>query len=135
MIVVDANVVAYFYLPGPHTGAAERLFQKDPDWAAPILWRSEFRSVVCGYLRRGQLTIGQSASLLHEALDLFTGNEFDVDSLDVLELVAASRCSSYDCEYVVLAKRLHTKLITLDKQILTDFPDTAATLAELAGPD
>ena len=134
MIVVDTNVIAYFYLPGPHTAPAERLFEKDPDWAAPVLWRSEFRSVVCGYLRRGQLTLAQSAALLHEALDLFSGNEFDVDSLDVLELVSASRCSSYDCEYVALARRLRTKLVTLDKRILVDFPDTAATLAHLAGP-
>jgi predicted nucleic acid-binding protein len=134
MIVVDTNVIAYLYLPGPHTAAAERLFQSDPDWAVPILWRSELRSVVCGYLRRGQLTLGQCAALLHEALDLLAGNEFEVDSLDVLELVSASRCSSYDCEYVALARRLRTKLVTLDKQILGDFPDTAASLAEFAGP-
>jgi predicted nucleic acid-binding protein len=134
MIVVDTNVIAYLYLPGPHTAEAERLFQNDPDWAVPILWRSELRSVVCGYLRRGELTLGQSAALLHEAHDFLAGNEFEVDSLDVLELVSASRCSSYDCEYVALARRLRTKLVTLDKQILRDFPDTAASLAELAGP-
>lgn len=52
MIVVDTHVLAYFYLPGEHTAAAEALFQKEADWAAPILWRSEFRNILAGYLRR-----------------------------------------------------------------------------------
>ena len=34
MIVADSNVVAYLYLPGEHTAAAERLLEREPDWAA-----------------------------------------------------------------------------------------------------
>ena len=38
---VDTNVIAYLWLPGKRTAAAERLLK---DWNAPLLWRSEFRN-------------------------------------------------------------------------------------------
>jgi hypothetical protein len=43
---VDTNVMSHLLLPTPHTAAAERLLKTDPDWAAPLLWRSEFRNVL-----------------------------------------------------------------------------------------
>jgi predicted nucleic acid-binding protein len=52
MIVVDTNVLAYLYLPGEYTAAAETLLEQDSDWAEPILWRSEFRNILARYLRR-----------------------------------------------------------------------------------
>jgi len=36
MIVVDTNILAYLYLPGEFTEAAESLLESDPDWAAPV---------------------------------------------------------------------------------------------------
>lgn len=56
MIVVDTNVLAYLYLPGEYTAVAEVLLERDPDWAAPVLWRSEFRIILAGHIRRGSLT-------------------------------------------------------------------------------
>jgi hypothetical protein len=60
MIVVDANVVAYLYLPGEHTAHAEDLLQRDPEWAAPVLWRSKFRNILAGYMRRRPLSFEQA---------------------------------------------------------------------------
>lgn len=129
MIVVDSNIIAYLYLPGEYTPAAEALLEEDPDWASPVLWRSEFRNILAGYLRRGGLTFDQAVDIQSEAEDLLSGAEFDSDSLNVLELVRDSDCSAYDCEFVALAKALGTKLVTLDGQILGAFPDSAVALA------
>ena len=132
MIVVDSNVLAYLYLPGDHTAAAESLLQRQPDWAAPVLWRSEFRNILAGYLRRGTLTFDQAYSLQGEAESLMAGTEYEVDSLGVLELVRDSDCSAYDCEFIALADKLDTSLVTLDRKLLKAFPTRAVSLTTTA---
>jgi predicted nucleic acid-binding protein len=129
MIVVDSNVLAYLYLPGEYTTAAEALLEQDPDWAAPILWRSEFRNILAGYLRRKAITFEQANSLQREAESLLEGAEFEVESIAVLELVRDSDCSAYDCEFIALAMKLDTKLITMDKKLLRAFPKRAIALS------
>ena len=129
MIVVDSNVLAYLYLPGEYTAAAEALLEQDSEWAAPILWRSEFRNILAGYLRRKAITFEQANSLQREAESLLEGAEFEVESLAVLELVRDSDCSAYDCEFIALAMKLDTKLITMDKKLLRAFPKRAIALS------
>ena len=133
MIVVDSNVLAYLYLPGDRTAEAEALLERDPDWAAPLLWRSEFRNILAGYLRRKAITFDQACSVQYEAESLLAGSEFEVESKTVLELVRESDCSAYDCEFVALAIQLGTTLVTEDKKLLRAFPTRAASLA--AGHD
>ena len=129
MIVVDSNVLAYLYLPGEYSTAAEALLEQDSDWAAPILWRSEFRNILAGYLRRKAITFEQAISLQREAESLLEGAEFELDSLAVLELVRDSDCSAYDCEFIALAMRLDTTLVTMDKKLLRAFPKRAIALS------
>lgn len=129
MIVVDSNVLAYLYLPGEYTAVAEALMEHDPDWAAPVLWRSEFRNILAGYMRRGKLTLEQAHALQSEAEDLLNGAEYEVDSRSVLELVRDSECSAYDCEFVALAMKLGTKLVTMDGKVLRSFPGIAVALS------
>lgn len=129
MIVVDSNVLAYLYLPCEHTAAAEALLAKDGDWAAPILWRSEFRNILAGQLRRGLLSFEQACGVQAEAESLVEGMEHEVGSRAVLELVRDSDCSAYDCEFVALAIGLGTRLVTMDKKLLRAFPSRAVALA------
>lgn len=128
MIVVDTNVIACLYLPSEYTAAAEALLERDPDWAAPILWRSEFRNILAGCMRRKALTFDQACSLQQEAESLLEGSEFEVDSLAVLELVRGSDCSAYDCEFVALAMKLDTQLVTMDGKLLRAFPRRGVSL-------
>jgi predicted nucleic acid-binding protein len=129
VIVVDSNILAYLYLPGEHSASAEALLERDHEWAAPLLWRSEFRNILAGYLRRGALSFEQVIELQEEAEALLEGAEFAVDSINVLELVRDSKCSAYDYEFVALAKQLGTKLVTMDSKVLRAFPKHAVSLA------
>lgn len=128
MIVVDTNVVAYLHLSGEFTSRAEALLQMDPEWVAPLLWRSEFRNLLAGYLRRRTLSFDEAREIQSEAESLMAGGEFDVDSQYVLELVRDSDCSAYDCEFAALAMRLDVKLVTTDSKLLTAFPKLAIPL-------
>lgn len=128
MIVVDSNVVAYLYLPGDQTEKAETLLQQDADWAAPLLWRSEFRNILAGYMRRKTLTFETARDLQLEAESLLAGAEHEVDSRLVLELVRDSDCSAYDCEFVALAITLGVTLVTMDAKLLKAFPKHAVAL-------
>ena len=128
MIVVDSNILAYLYLSGEFTAAAEALLGSQPEWAAPVLWRSEFRNILAGYLRRKSLTFAQAAALQAEAEQLLAGCEYEVDSRTVLELVRDSDCSAYDCEFIALAEKLETTLVTMDKKLLKAFPGRAVAL-------
>lgn len=128
MIVVDTNVLAYLYLQGEYTAAAERLLSDHPEWAAPQLWRSEFRNILAGCIRRGMLDLQQAIALQREAEALLTSSEYIVDSEAVLELVGDSDCSAYDCEFVALAQMLEVKLVTMDAKLLKAFTGTAVPL-------
>ncbi|HMN76106.1 MAG TPA: type II toxin-antitoxin system VapC family toxin [Burkholderiaceae bacterium] len=129
MIVVDSNVVAYLYLPGEHTAKAEALLERDGDWAAPVLWRSELRNILAGYIRRKTLSFAQACGIQREAEDLLAGSEFEVDSTAVLELARDSDCSAYDCEFAALAMKLQVNLVTMDAKLLKAFPKHAVSLA------
>jgi predicted nucleic acid-binding protein len=128
MIVVDSNILAYLYLPGEFTEAAEALFESDPDWAAPVLWRSEFRNILAVYLRRGSLSFDQALAIQEEAESLLAGAEYEVDSRSVMMLVKDSDCSAYDCEFVALARQLGTSLVTMDSKLQREFPQIARAL-------
>ena len=129
MIVVDTNVVAYLFLRGEFAARAEAWLRQDRDWVAPVLWRSEFRNVLAGCLRRRQLTFDAAREIQREAEALLIGNEHEVDSQRVLELVRDSDCSAYDCEFVSVAMRLGVKLLTADSKVLKAFPQHTVAFA------
>lgn len=132
MIVVDVNTLAYLWIPGEMTELAEKALARDPHWVSSILWRSEFRNVLAGYFRRGDLDRDAVGRCLNGAESQLAGSEYLVPSELVMRKVAASACSAYDCEYVALADDLKTTLVTSDSQILSEFPTLATSLKTFA---
>ncbi len=128
MIVADTNLIAYFLIDGDFTQDAEVVYQKDSNWVAPYLWRSEFRNILALYLRQKLLSLEEAKEIVNQAELLLSGKEYEVESDDVLKLAHISGLSAYDCEYVALAQDLNIRLVTSDRQILKAFPEIAVSL-------
>lgn len=128
MIVVDTNIISYLYISGERSQRVEQLFTVDPHWIAPVLWRSEFRSVLGQYLRKNILGIDEVLFIMDQAEKLLAENEHEVPSAHIMHLLGSSKCSAYDCEFVALAQHLGVPLVTADKKILREFPAIAKSI-------
>lgn len=128
MIVVDSNVIAYCWLNGPLTELAQQVRDKDSDWHVPILWRSEMRSVLAGYLRDGSLTQSQIVHVMDAIENALEGSEHVVASGEVFKVIEKTRLSAYDCEFIGLAFALSVPLVTSDRAVLKAFPELAMTM-------
>jgi len=128
MIVVDTNIISYLYISGDNSQQSEDLLSFNSSWVAPILWRSEFRSVLTQYLRKDLLKIDEILLIIQQAEKLLTGNEYEISSAHIMQLVVNSQCSAYDCEFVALAQYLDVPFITADKKILREFTNIAKSV-------
>ncbi len=106
---------------------------KDPEWAAPILWRSELRNVLVLYIRRQVLFLAEAQQVMDEAMGLMQSQEYEDNSLHLLRLVASSTCSAHECESVALARDMAVFLVTVDRQILRQFSVVAVSLEAFVG--
>ena len=125
MIVVDTSIIASLWVPNDMEELAYEVLRKDPDWVAPLLWRSEIRNVLALYLRKNILELSTVLQSMQEAEQLMKSNAYEVNSTQVLQLVQHSSCSSYDCEFVALADDLGVQLVSFDKQICREFSGIA----------
>ena len=124
MIVVDTQMLVYLTTRGPFAPVAKRVAAIDGDWYTTTLWRSEFRSVMAGEIRRGNLTYDRALEAFLEA-EVFLFGERAPDVAEVLSLVELSTCTAYDLEFVAVAIALRVPLVTSDKQVLAGFPALA----------
>lgn len=129
MIVVDTNVIHYCWVRGQNTETAQAVRQRDPDWHAPTLWRSEMRNVLTAYLRRKLLSRIQIAGILKAASHALAEREHFVNDERVFEVVANSMLSAYDAEFVALAVALDVPLVTAEKAVLKAYPGRTLTMA------
>ena len=133
MIVVDTNVIQYCWVRGVNTQIAQAVRSRDPDWHAPILWRSEFRNVLSAYLRRGLLSRPQIDEVLAAAANALAEGEHIIADERVLDVVESSVLTAYDAEFVALAEALTVPLVTADRAVLKAFPDRAITMEAFVG--
>jgi len=125
MIVVDTSIIASLWVPNDMEELAYKVLRKDPDWVAPLLWRSELRNVMALYLRKNILELSTILQSMQEAEQLMESHAYEVNSTQVLQLVHNSGCSAYDCEFVALADDLDVQLVSFDKQICREFSGIA----------
>jgi predicted nucleic acid-binding protein len=133
MIVVDTNIIGYLFLSSEQSVLAERALKKDNEWAAPILWRSELRNVLAFYMRKNLIKLEHAQYIMDGALELLRGREYEVSSYEVLRLASESECSASDCEFIAAANDLKVPLITVDKELLREFPSVAVSLTTFCG--
>jgi predicted nucleic acid-binding protein len=133
VIVVDTNVIHYCWVRGQNTEIAQAVRQKDPEWHAPILWRSELRNLLTTYLRRGMLTRAQIVGILSIADQALAEREHIISDGLVLDVIASSTLTAYDAEFVALATALSVPLVTADKGVLKAFPERALTMETFLG--
>ena len=133
MIVVDSNLVAYLLIPGEKSSLAERVFSKDPEWAVPIVCRSEVRNILTLYMRHEGMSLAQAKETMETAEALWRGREYALPSDDVLDLTAEKNVTAYDAEFACLAEALNVPLLTFDKPLRRACPKVAIDPADFAG--
>lgn len=127
MIVADTNLIVYLYITGDQSTLAQKVLEKDPHWISPPLWQSEFRNVLAGYIRRG-MALKQAQQIMKDALAIMENRQIEPSSEKIIELLANSKCTAYDGEFIVLANQIGVPVVTADKQLLDLFPDVAISL-------
>ncbi len=113
---------------GDRTADAARLFERDPDWAAPAILVSELRNVLLGYVRHGILSSDQAKAMSDDAAMNLADRVTAVSSNQVIDVALECGLTAYDAEFVVLARTLGVPLVTLDGAILRGAPDVAVPL-------
>ena len=124
-MVLDNTILVHALIVGPRTDLAREVLIRDPDWAMPVLWRSEFLNVLATYARLGGLPEKECQRLWALAVNLFEPAERPVDLAAALALAIRHSLSAYDAQYVELARTLGTRLVTEDRELLRKLPDLA----------
>jgi predicted nucleic acid-binding protein len=125
MIVADSNLLAYLLIPGEKSALSERILQRDPLWAAPLLCRSELRNILALYMRHRGMSLAEAQRSMETAEIVLGKREYAVPSDEVLALTARHAATAHDAEFVVLARQLGVPLITFDEPLRKTFSDVA----------
>ena len=124
MIAVETNVLVDLFLPTPHSAVARRLAETDSQWHAPLLWRSEFASVLWQHHRVHGLPLEAAVALHARACEWMDGGEHIPRPDAVMALAFGSNASVYDCEFVAVARELEVPLVSHDRRLAGAFPES-----------
>lgn len=132
MIVADVNLLSYLLINGAHTALAERVYARDRRWIAPRYYRFEFLNVLSNHCRFHGMPLDRATAIWHRASRIMPGFSVEPDPVDVLSASVAHSLSTYDCEYVVLARMRRLRLVTADKRVVANVPDVAVSMEDFA---
>lgn len=127
MIVVDTNVLLHAVVEGETSAVADAVLERDPDWQAPSLWRSELRNTLVVLSRADRLPWEEAPLIMELAERRMARLGHAVPSAAVLSFARSTGCTAYDAEFAVLAERLDAPLVTRDRELLRVLPGRALT--------
>ena len=125
MIVVDTNVMVRLLMGEQEGIDANKLLEKDAEWAAPRLLLSELRNVLVGFVRRGELNPDQAKAMSDDASMILGGRIASLSGPYVIDTALECGLTAYDAEFVALARSLGVPLVTQDNAILRGASDVA----------
>jgi predicted nucleic acid-binding protein len=122
LYVVDANVVAKWFVPERLSEEAVRLLDDRHELASPDLLWPELGNVLWKKARAGELTEQETARIIR-ALDQFPVTVFPSRLVleGALEIALVTGRSVYDSVYVALAVALECRLVTADERLVNAF--------------
>ncbi len=133
MIVVDANVLAFFLIQGDRTAEADRLREVDSEWLVPPLWRVEFQSILWKYARHGGMPEMTALTLMDQAVELLRGSEKEPSADVVLRDALRWNITVYDAQYITLARQMGVRCVTEDRPLQKACPGVAISLTDFIG--
>ncbi len=133
MIVVDANVLAFFLIQGDRTAEAGRLREVDSEWLVPPLWRVEFQSILWKYARHGGMPEMTALTLMDQAVELLRGSEKEPSADVVLRDALRWNITVYDAQYITLARQMGVRCVTEDRPLQKACPGVAISLTDFIG--
>ena len=72
------NPIVHLVLGGPEQALTQSVLERDPVWAAPVLWRNEFRNVLEAFMRQRDLSVSEASRAHGLAEQLLADQEFTV---------------------------------------------------------
>ncbi|MFH1066458.1 MAG: type II toxin-antitoxin system VapC family toxin [bacterium] len=128
VIVVDANIVAYFFIQGSFTEKAQALFESQPIWATPRLCSHELLNILATLAKTGRDPLNKILDIWRRAHDLLLPFQQEVDMEKALHIACRLHLSAYDAQYLALADALGVPLITQDHKLIAAAPKVAQSL-------
>jgi len=130
LIVADANLLAYLLIEGEKTPRVQQVWERDPQWRLPPLWRHELLNILASYGKYGGATREEMLAVYRRADSLYTPHEHPVQLADALEIAIELQLSAYDAQYVSLARELDVQLVTEDGKLRKAVPGRTQSVEE-----
>lgn len=116
-MIIDANVVVYWAVPGAHAERAASIMRRE-DFAAPGIIMAEAANALVKHARAGSIAQAQvepMIAMIRQAIDTLA---FDADLVPgALAIALAHNHKIYDCLYLALALERREPLATADRRL------------------
>jgi len=126
MLVIDASALAALLMPESGGEEVEKAVKEAERVFTLDLAAYEVGNAVWRRVRRGELSMEEGnvvVSTLLSLLETFEVFSYREVAADAFKLAVDAGITVYDAAYVVLAKRLDARLLTLDGELLRKFPN------------